>query len=406
MFVALGTVVARLFDHDRISIFENGLVSLNLPPVAQVVGARATRTTHPQVLAGFGRLFLNVLSCPFEVTNPFLWVTKEEVIKLIVANQCSDLIRDTRSWTRVHDMTVLHSHCGRCSQCIDRRFAIIAAGQESEDPAEAYRTDLFLGERRPGPDREMALAYVRSASAVSRMTDIAFFSHYGETSRVVGFFPESTDTVASCIFDLHQRHAATVCRVFDHTIASHASKLREGTLPTDCLLSLMVSQREGESVYPRTIGGPEQPVSVGPEIRVAVDARRYRVVFEGWGEIGGACAELVIALSEQYLQAAQDEIGLERDLFIKSANLAHKIKCNSEETLRRRILRCRKSISKLAVACGGHPLSVDSVIENSQWHGYRLNPDRVRVIQVSELSGGRVGHASPLEGHASPARRR
>jgi hypothetical protein len=29
LFVALGTVVARLFDHDRISIFENGLVSLN-----------------------------------------------------------------------------------------------------------------------------------------------------------------------------------------------------------------------------------------------------------------------------------------------------------------------------------------------------------------------------------------
>ena len=48
-----GAVTARLFGLDRITFFENGIVSLNLPPLAQVVGARATRTTHPQVLGRF-----------------------------------------------------------------------------------------------------------------------------------------------------------------------------------------------------------------------------------------------------------------------------------------------------------------------------------------------------------------
>jgi hypothetical protein len=39
-------------------------------------------------------------------------------------------------------------------------------------------TDLLLGEREAGPDREMALAFVRSASKVNQMTDVAFFAHY------------------------------------------------------------------------------------------------------------------------------------------------------------------------------------------------------------------------------------
>ena len=65
-------------------------------------------------------------------------------------------------------MTNLNPHCGQCSQCVDRRFAILAAGLEQEDPAEAYKVDLFTGERSPGPGRELALAYVRSASDIDR----------------------------------------------------------------------------------------------------------------------------------------------------------------------------------------------------------------------------------------------
>ena len=34
LFTALGAVTARLFGRDRISLFENGVVSLNLPSVA------------------------------------------------------------------------------------------------------------------------------------------------------------------------------------------------------------------------------------------------------------------------------------------------------------------------------------------------------------------------------------
>ena len=61
---SLGFAVATMFGRKRVRFYENGIVSLNLPIVEHVVGARATRTTHPQVLAGFGRLFSALSGSP------------------------------------------------------------------------------------------------------------------------------------------------------------------------------------------------------------------------------------------------------------------------------------------------------------------------------------------------------
>ena len=84
----------------------------------------------------------------------------------------------------------------------------------------------------------MALAFVRMAGEIRRMSEVAFFSRFGETGRIVPFIPEPPDVAAGRIFDLHQRHAAAVCEVFDAAINSHASDLREQTLPVNCLLRL------------------------------------------------------------------------------------------------------------------------------------------------------------------------
>jgi 7-cyano-7-deazaguanine synthase in queuosine biosynthesis len=387
LFAALGAVTAKLLDRERIFFFENGVVSLNLPPVAQVVGARATRTTHPQVLSGFRRVLSAVLGHPFDVSNPFAWMTKSEVIERISQNGCSDLIRHTRSCTRVHAMTKLHTHCGQCSQCIDRRFAVLAAEQENEDPADAYRVDLLLGERQVGPDREMALAFVRSASFVNQMTDVAFFAHYGETSRIVGFFEEPTNTVAGRIFSLYRRQAATICRVFDTAIRANASKMREGSLPGDCLLSLVVGQPGESGIYHVSSSAAGPPAAATPEIRMTIDEGGKRVVFDRWGEIKGASAELIIALAQPFRQAMRNELAPERFPFLETSKFVRQISCDSDEALRRRIFRCRNKIIELASNAGDLTPSFDAVIENSQWYGYRLNPDRIRIVAISELSG-------------------
>ena len=42
--LAIGLAVARSFGRSEVMFYENGVVSLNLPPLAQHVGARATRS--------------------------------------------------------------------------------------------------------------------------------------------------------------------------------------------------------------------------------------------------------------------------------------------------------------------------------------------------------------------------
>jgi hypothetical protein len=343
------------------------IVSLNLPPVEQVVGARATRTTHPQALAGFRRLFAQVLDQTVEVINPFIWLTKTEVIDRIAANECGDLIPRTRSCTRVRDMTILHPHCGECSQCLDRRFAVLAAGQEHHDVADAYKVDLFTGERPRGPDREMALAYVRSAS------------------RVVGYFPEAADEVASRVLELHRRHVSSVCRVFDQAVSLHASALRQGSLPATCLLVLKVSR--GEETPPEPERRSEE-VFLHPssEIPISIDEDRRRVVFERWGELAGTGAGLIIALSKPFKDSFQEARAPEHYSYTRTGALCSQINCANEETLRRQVLRLRKAIEALASKAGDLPPAMDAVIESSPWHGYRLNPDSVRIVAVGHMS--------------------
>jgi hypothetical protein len=148
---------------DRVSFHENGVVSLNLPPVGNVLSTRATRTTHPRTLALFSKLFSRVASRTIRIDNPSFWKTKTEVMETIGRLGGADLIGISASCADTHNRTTQHPHCGRCSQCVDRRFAALASGLDLKDPAEAYALDLMEGVRTDARDREIALSYVRNA---------------------------------------------------------------------------------------------------------------------------------------------------------------------------------------------------------------------------------------------------
>lgn len=240
LFASMGAVVARIFDLWRIRFYENGVVSINLPISPQVVGGRATRTTHPQVLNGFAEVFSAVFGKPFAVENPFVWKTKAEVARAIRDAGCGDLIKHSVSCAHVLEMTTLQTHCGKCSQCIDRRFATLAAGcSDAEDPAEMYGVDLLRGERPPGDSRTMLESYVRTATRVRSMTDMAFFTEFGEAHRVTRHIRGmSASDAATRILDLYRRHASAVGEVITQGVKDHAKDITDGKVPSDCLLIL------------------------------------------------------------------------------------------------------------------------------------------------------------------------
>jgi Queuosine biosynthesis protein QueC len=134
LYATVAFIVAYLLGNTRIRFFENGVVSINLPIADQVVDSRATRTTHPLVLAQFCAFFSPVTGTSIEVENPYIWKTKADVVRTVAERGCWDLIRDSVSCTRTRDATKLHTHCGCCSQCIDRRFGVLAADCSKYDP--------------------------------------------------------------------------------------------------------------------------------------------------------------------------------------------------------------------------------------------------------------------------------
>jgi len=240
LYAALTITVAEMVGLSRVAYCENGVTSLNLPLSAQVVGAKATRTTHPRVLSGFSTLASLVSQREFEVENKFISKTKTDIVNLLKDADCSELVGLSTSCVHTRAMTLLHTHCGACSQCIDRRFAVLAADVQESDPADSYKVDLLVGERDEGEPRTLLAAYAETANEISKMTNLVqFLSRYGEVSRVVKHMEGTPDTVALRVFELLQRHAKQVTGVIDRAIENHASEIRERVLPPSCLLRLV-----------------------------------------------------------------------------------------------------------------------------------------------------------------------
>ena len=245
LFAAFGAVFARMIGLDRLTFFENGVTSLNLPPSAQVVGARASRTTHPRALAGFERFFTAVLGTRFKVESPFLWDTKTDVVKRIAGADCGNLIGLSTSCGHTWELSsTKHTHCGLCSQCIDRRFAVLAAGQAGNDPQDRYAVELLAGDRRDSRDRTMVAAYLDLAMRVEQMGEPEFFTQFGELARVLPHVGLPANVGATRVFDLYKRHARYVTGVVRGGVGTHAEAITRRELPRNCLLRIVYDDPE------------------------------------------------------------------------------------------------------------------------------------------------------------------
>jgi 7-cyano-7-deazaguanine synthase in queuosine biosynthesis len=243
LYAAFACTIAALFEKTRIRFFENGILSINLPTTAQLIGAHATRTIHPSVLEAFRGFFSAAIGKFVDFDNPFIWKTKADVVRSIVDQGFGELIRHTISCTRVRDITKYHTHCGCCSQCIDRRFAILAADAAEQDPVEMYDVELLTGERRKPVDQAIAEAYVLSALELRDISDHAFFDRFsGETMRVYSSFPLlKAEDVARQVLDLHQRHGQAIGEMLELAVGKYRAELVRRSLPPSSILMMTIA---------------------------------------------------------------------------------------------------------------------------------------------------------------------
>lgn len=271
LYASLAATVATMFGRDRIRFYENGITSLNLPVAEQVIGARATRTTHPKSIAGFQRLFSLMSDGEFTVETPFIWKTKTDVVELIKDAGKADLAKHAVSCSRIFAMTKLHTHCGCCSQCIDRRLAVFAADCVEHDPDEMYKIDVFIGQRKKGQDITLAESYIRSMKEIADMTAIQLFHKYGDLSRVIPFLPGHSDKNAEKIFELYMRNAEQAQRAITNALRYYAEDVAKG-LPDRCLFSQLFGTKipEGQTVEaaaPEEGKGPKKRRPTAAEMR-------------------------------------------------------------------------------------------------------------------------------------------
>lgn len=243
LFTSLGTVVAELVQAGGVRFFENGVVSLNLPVADEVVRARASRTTHPAALIALQALCTKVTGREFVVDNPYLLKTKTEVTASLAANGAAHLIPYTCSCAHSMFKSKSQLHCGTCSQCIDRRFATIAAALTDHDPETDYVTDVFLGARKDGPEKNIAVDYARLGIELNVRSETELAMRFNaELSRAVRYEAKRSEA-AQQLIALHKRHGEVVCRVLRDKVSEHAKDLIDGTLEKSSLLALFIGSR-------------------------------------------------------------------------------------------------------------------------------------------------------------------
>lgn len=384
LFASLGLVISRMFEKDHFTFYENGVISLNIPIAKDVLGARATRTTHPKVLRGFERFFTELLDRTIEIKSPLQWFTKKEVVAKI--DQCgfSHLLSTSASCTRPHKWKRGQRHCGVCSQCIDRRFAVLAAGLEKHEAPENYMVDLLTGAREKDADLRMAVAYVNCFQAIAATPKNRFLIDFPEITSALTNFPDMTsDQAKDKIFDMCQRHATDVLSVIADGVRQHTDELVRGELPQSSLLSLCFSRTKIETSPP---SGYNQEVKdfmdkLKPLVcEFAVDTDAGRIFFKGGYYLDGANFNLANVLLENHRigKKAGTDIA-----YIPASDLAVKLGI-SEQSMRQQVTRLRKEVEERLAVDLGVVLGTDDFIENKERAGYRLSP-KLREVSKGDL---------------------
>lgn len=389
LYASLGITIAQLFGKDSIRFFENGVVSLNLPISSDVVGARATRTTHPRVLEGFSNIFTAVLGKPITVENPYAWKTKAEVIRIIAQHDCQHIIPQTRSCTRPRTWTNHITHCGVCSQCIDRRFGVLAAGMGDSDPEDRYKVDLLLGDRSNDREIIMAAHYVRFARNVGQTGLDAFQREFPEIVASIGHFPGLTANQA--IEQAHAlllRHAADVNGVIEQGLKDHARKVASHTLAPGSLLSLVANRRDKIEIgqAPDTAAAMKEFVDrlSAPVCDFFVDMENKRIVFAGDFYLENTEYLFIMELLPNFRnwkRSGGDEIKC-----VGSDTLAKHLYRGDGQSLRTMITRLRNKLQSQLGVDQGITLDTDDFIENKPGHGYRLNKHLRELASPGDLT--------------------
>jgi 7-cyano-7-deazaguanine synthase in queuosine biosynthesis len=393
MFLALGFLVARKLGAKRLTFFENGIVSTNLPISAQVIGTMATRTTHPKALELMRRLLSAIGDDGLQLSNKYAWLTKTEVLQKLDGHRGGAWIEEAVSCTKVRNQQVHQTHCGECSQCLDRRFAVLAAGLQAQEPPDRYQIEVLTGERKSERSRTMANDWTLHADFLSRASYSEFTTRFSnEIAQVCAGYPtEAASDIAVRLYDMHRRHGSAVGKALAAELSRQSDELVAARLATTSLLAMAAhartmpppsARREFSSVA-STLAPFENEDAEDFEIfplRVAFgeEGGKKFVDVRNLMTLRGAGADVPHALLPHYLDDREAGLAPEAHRFIKSGDIwiGRHVEAGS---IRAQVMRSRNELKTAYQLCTGQVLDRQFLVEGKTAVGFRLDPT-IRIV--------------------------
>ena len=208
LYTSIGYALSCVLQQREIFVYENGVTSINFPKRQDQINARASRTTHPRTIVLLENLFSVIEDSKIKITTPFLWKTKTDIFNRLAELGRKDLITSTVSCSQTFRHLGQATHCGGCSQCIDRRFAAYGSKLDDVDEGGIYTSDFIMNEIKEDKVRTTLIDYVRLANKFASFNLETFYREMlGELAGFIDYVPGANDQEKiEKIWDLCYRH--------------------------------------------------------------------------------------------------------------------------------------------------------------------------------------------------------
>lgn len=228
---------------DSFYVYENGITGINFPRRQDLINARASRTTHPKALALISELFEAICGSKFSILNPFLWNTKTDVVANINKRGLKELIPSAVSCGASRQNFSGGTHCGKCSQCIDRRFAMYAASLDDIDDASGlYAFDFIRGGLTDPHGKKTLMDYILQAKRFLESNEDTFYeAQINELVEVVEHITDLSESEAVVeIYRLCQKHGKQMESAIEKIRSLHSKPFQP--IPPDSFLEMIAGR--------------------------------------------------------------------------------------------------------------------------------------------------------------------
>jgi 7-cyano-7-deazaguanine synthase in queuosine biosynthesis len=240
LFSAISFAICNFYKKNEVLIYENGITSINLPKEGDEFLARASRTTHPKTI-GLLQKFYNIFSEDIFFSAPYIRKTKTDIMQVFPLFNETVLIQDTISCSATRTKPQSLPHCGCCSQCIDRRFAIYAANLDESGSADLYANDFI--EKIPNDETKRRLYItLRFATMEDMKTRDDFVKRYlNEIMDIIEYWPgDNPDDKVDELYELLKHYSDSVLSALKKMQTKYEDLILQ--IPPDSLLEIIAKR--------------------------------------------------------------------------------------------------------------------------------------------------------------------